>query len=132
MTRAQAVGLSGAGVLMGGGLLIYVVTSVSPKLPTGEPNSAALIMALVSAMVLAGALGTLLALTLHKRWPGLAGASGTSRTPEPAVALRQGFLIALGTGFMLALAYRRMLDVPFFIVTILLLVLLEAFIQSRA
>ncbi|MFN2202202.1 MAG: hypothetical protein ACK2UO_13405 [Caldilineaceae bacterium] len=131
MTRAQAVGLSSAGVLLGGGLLIFVVTSVPPELASGEPNSAALLMALVSAMVLAGGIGMLLALTLHKRWPGLAGASGATRVPEPAVALRQGFLISLGTGFILTLAYRGMLDAPFFVVTILLLVLLEAFIQSR-
>ena len=132
MTRAQAAGLSGVGIVVGGGLLIFLVTTVSPWLSEREPNAAALLMALVSTMLLVGGAGAMLALALHRRWPGLAGAPvDGSALPEPAVALRQGTLLAVGAGFVLILAYRDMLDAAFFLVTLLLLVLFEAFVQSR-
>jgi hypothetical protein len=132
MTRAQAAGLSGSGILIGGGLLAFLITTVPPWLSDGEPNAAALLMALLSVMLLVGGLGALLALALHNRWPGLAGAPRDgSRPAEPGVALRQGTLLAVGTGFILILVYSGMLDVAFLVVTILMLVLLEAFVQSR-
>lgn len=133
MTRAQAAGLSGAGILVGGGLLVFLVTTVSPWLSEREPNAAALLMALLSTMLLVGGAGAMLALALHRRWPGLAGSPRDgSVAPEPGVALRQGALLAVGAGFVLILAYRDILDAAFFVVTILLLVLFEAFLQSRA
>ncbi len=131
MTRTQAVGFSGVGALVGGGLLAFLVSSVPPEMADGEPNAAALLMALLSAMLLMGGLGLILALALHRRWPRLAGASGPGIRAEPAVALRQGTLLALGAGFILTLYYREMLDAAFFVVTILMLILFEAFVQSR-
>ena len=132
MTRAQVVGLSVGGALVGGGLLVYLVTTVPPRMSDGVPNAAALVLALVSGMVLVWGLGTMLALALHRRWPGLAGRSGQLYMAQPEVAMRQGALLAVGLGFIAVLAYLQMLDAPFFIVTILMLILFEAFVQSRS
>lgn len=131
MTRTQAVGLSGGAALAGGGLLGFLVFTVSPLLPNNEPNTAALMMALICAMSLVGGLGALLALGLHKRWPGLAGVTDRRTAPAPGVAIRQGALLALGAGFILVLRYLQMLDAAFFLVTFLILMLFEAFVQSR-
>lgn len=131
MTRAQAIGLSGGAVLVGGGLLAFLVFTVPPQMPGGEPNTAALVMALISVMILAGGIGALAAMVLHNRWPGLGG-GGRHTRPVPGAAIRQGALLALGVGIIMALAYFQMLDAAFFIVTFLLIGLFEAFVQSRA
>jgi hypothetical protein len=131
MTRAQAMGLAGGSVVVGGGLLAFLVFTVPPQMPGGEPNTAALIMALISVMLLAGGLGALAATALHNRWPGLAGAD-RQESPEPGVAIRQGALLSLVVGIILTLAYFRTLDAAFFLVTFLLIGLFEAFVQSRA
>ncbi len=131
MTRTQATAIGGGGATLGGGLLVYVVLRVPPLLPDGQANKAALLLALICLLLLAGGLGALAALALHKRWPGLAGARRRTRS-RPAVALRQGALIALWAGIIVLLAYARMLDAAYFIVTTLLMILLEAFWQSRS
>lgn len=131
MTRTQAVALGSGSALLGGGLLAYLVLRIPPRLPDGEANVAALLLALICLLLLAGGIGTLAALALHNRWPTLAGARRRTR-PSPAVAVRQGALAALGAGAIVLLAYARMLDAAYLAVTILILVLLEAFIQSRA
>ncbi len=131
MTRTQATAIGGGGATLGGGLLAYVVLRVPPLLPDGQANKAALLLALICLLLLAGGLGALAALALHKRWPGLAGTRRRTRA-RPVVALRQGALIALWAGIIVLLAYARMLDAAYFIVTTLLLILLEAFWQSRS
>ena len=131
MTRTQAAGLGSSSALLGGGLLVYLVLRVPPQMPDGQANVAALLLAFICLLLLAGGIGTLAALALHNRWPALAGTRRRARS-MPAVAVRQGALTALGAGVIVLLAYARMLDAAYLIVTVLVIVLFEAFLQSRA
>lgn len=131
MTRTQAVALGSGSALFGGGLLAYLVLRIPPRSPDGEANVAVLLLALLCLLLLAGGIGTLAALALHNRWPALAGARPRMR-PSPTVAVRQGALTALGAGAIVLLAYARMLDAAYLAVTVLILILFEAFVQSRA
>jgi len=131
MTRRQAAALGGASALLGGSLLLYLVLRIPPQMQDGQPNVAALLLALFCLLFAAAGIGTLAALGLHNRWPALAGVRRRGR-PSPAVALRQGALLALGAGAIVLLAYAHLLDAAYLIVTFVILVLFEAFIQSRA
>lgn len=117
--------------LAGGMLLGYLLWAVPPTLPDGEVNTAALILFLVGLLALIFGVGTLVALALHRRWPGLAGIRDKRRRPQPWVAMRQGLLLAAALGVLLMLALWSSLDIAFVFVTLVLAGLLEGFLQSR-
>ena len=53
------------------------------------------------------------------------------RRADPWVAARQGVLLSLAVGVMLALTLLRMLDLAFALVTLVLAGLIEGFFQNR-
>jgi ABC-type branched-subunit amino acid transport system permease subunit len=112
-------------------LLIYLLWAVPPVLPNQQPNNAALLLFLLGMLALVFGLGALVALALHRRWPGLAGVRDARRRPDPWVAARQGVLLALAVGVMLLLTLMRMLDIAFALVTLVLAGLIEGFFQNR-
>ena len=118
--------------LGGGALLAYLVWAVPPRGADGAANVAALVGAFAALLALAGGLGTVAALALHRRWPALAGVErGTRRTARPAAALRQGTLAGVAVAALAGLSALEMLDPAFAIATLLLLGLIEAFWQSQ-
>jgi hypothetical protein len=118
--------------LGGGALLAYLAWAVPPRSADGAANVAALAAAFVALLALAGGLGTVAALALHRRWPALAGAErGARRTARPSTALRQGVLAGVAVAALAALSALEMLDPAFAIATLLLLGLIEAFCQSQ-
>lgn len=130
-TRARV--LSILGLLTGGALLGYVLI-VLPPYREGDQLDPVALLGLLSAVFLSfSSVGTLLALSLHQRWPALAGRKSRQhrRTPSAEPALRQGVLAGLTMVTLLALAILRVLDVAVFIVTLLVAGLIEAFVQSR-
>jgi hypothetical protein len=132
ITRRQVVAWSLVATLAGGAFLTYLLLGVSPFLPEGQPNYAAVLLFFAAVMALAAGLGTLAALALHRRWPSLAGAGRDPRDEAaPSVALRQGLFLAVAAGVTLLLAFLRVLDAAFVLVTVVLLGLLEAFLQNR-
>jgi hypothetical protein len=123
--------LAGLAATVGALLLSYLLYAVPPVLPGGEINSAALILFLTALLALIFGLGCLVALALHRRWPGLAGIRDPRRRADPWVAARQGLLLTLAVGVMLVLALLQMLDVAFALVTLVLAGLIEGFFQNR-
>jgi hypothetical protein len=112
-------------------LLLYLLWAVPPTLPGGQTNNAALLLFFLGLLALVFGLGSLVALAVHRRWPGLAGVRDPRRRPDPWVAARQGTLLALAVGVMLALTLLRMLDVAFALVTLVVAGLIEGFFQNR-
>jgi hypothetical protein len=116
-------------------VLAYLILNVPPTVPGPDGslqfNFAALILFWLSLMALSGGLGTVLALILHNRWPGLAGVRTKRSKPEPSVAVRQGVLLAVAVGVLTVLRFWHFLDIAFVFVTFLLIGLLEASLQSR-
>ncbi len=131
MTRGQAIGLAGATVLGGSALIVYLLRSVSPLLADGQLNMAALALFFGGLLIVVGGIGSLIALALHNRWPFLAGVRSRRVKPDPAVAIRQGALLALGVAVLGLLALWHVLDIAFILVALVLVGLLEAFLQSR-
>jgi hypothetical protein len=133
--RKRVAAVAGLIALAGLGVLIYLLLNIPPTVPGPEGaqqfNFAALILFWLALMALGGGLGTVLALILHNRWPGLAGVRTKRNKPEPFVAVRQGLLLALAVGVLAVLAFWNFLDIAFVIVTFLLIGLLEASLQSR-
>ena len=117
--------------VVGALLLIYVLVAAPPWLPSGEVNNASLLLFFLGVLSLVFGLGALVALALHRRWPGLAGVRDPRRRPDPWVAARQGILLSLAVGVMLLLTLMRMLDVAFALVTLVLAGLIEGFFQNR-
>lgn len=128
MTRTQVTRWSIGAGLVGAVLTGYLIYAVSPFLESGNINLAAFGLLLAALAMFAGAASTLLALQIHARWPGLAGAR---RQADPAVAVRQGLWAAMFVLVLALLAFLRVLDVVFILVALLLIGFLEAFIQSR-
>ncbi len=129
MTRTQAFGWSLAAFLGGGGLLVYIVTQVSPVDADGALLAGPATAAAAAALAALGGVSALFALALHRRWPALAGSKGG--TADPAVALRQGALFAAALLAVLVLALFEAADVAFVVVAFLLAGLIEAFAQNR-
>lgn len=125
------MGTASIAAVTGATLLAYLLWAVPPILPGGVVNTAALILFVMGMVALVFGLGSLVALALHRRWPGLAGARDRRRKPKPWVAMRQGLLLALAVGVMLYLTLMRMLDVAFALVTLVLAGLIEGFLQNR-
>lgn len=116
---------------VGMALLAYLLWAVPPTLPDGQVNNAALLLFLLGLLALVFGLGSLAALALHRRWPGLAGVRDPRRRPDPWIAARQGLLLALAVDTMLLLSLFQMLDAAFALVTLVLAGLIEGFFQNR-
>lgn len=130
-TRARV--LSILGLLAGGALLVYVLRNLSPYSEGDRLNPAALLAFLAGVFLVIGSSSALAALSLHRRWPMLAGRKARQRrqllTAGPA--LRQGVLSGLTAVTLIALAMIQVLDVAVLIVTLLVAGLIEAYVQSR-
>jgi hypothetical protein len=131
MMRRQALGTAGGAALIGVALLGFILWSVPPTYPSGESNPAALLLFLLGLLLLVFGFGGLVALALHGRWPNLAGIHDRRKRPDPGVALRQGGLLAAAVGVMGVLTYMGMLDLAFALVTLVIVALVEAFLQNR-
>ena len=131
MLRRQALSAAGGAAVTGTALLAFLLSSVPPTYPTGEPNLAALVLFLLGLLLLVFGFSGLVALALHGRWPGLAGIHDRRKRPDPSVALRQGGLLAAAVGVMGVLTYMGMLDIAFALVTLVIAGLIEAFLQNR-
>jgi ABC-type branched-subunit amino acid transport system permease subunit len=129
--RRQVMSVATLAAVSGSLLLFYVLAAVSPWLPDGQINNAGLLLFLLGLLALVFGLGSLVALALHRRWPGLAGVRDPRRRADPWVAARQGVLLALAVGVMLLLTLMRMLDIAFALVTLVLAGLIEGFFQNR-
>jgi hypothetical protein len=129
--RRQVMSVATLAAAVGVALLLYLLWSVPPTLPSGQTNNAALLLFLLGLLALVFGLGSLVALALHRRWPGLAGVRDPRRRADPWVAARQGLLLALAVGVMLLLMLLRMLDIAFALVTLVLAGLIEGFFQNR-
>lgn len=130
MTRVQVLIWSLLLIVCGGGLLGYLLISVSPWLADGSLNYPLIWLFLAAlGMALCG-LGSTVALALQRRYPRLAG--GTRyRQPRPNIALRQGFLFACAVVANALLAFFQVFDVIFLLAIPLLVGLLEAYLQHR-
>jgi succinate dehydrogenase hydrophobic anchor subunit len=129
--RRQVMSVATLAAVTGVALLVYLLWAVPPTLPSGQTNNAALLLFLLGMLALVFGLGALVALALHRRWPGLAGVRDPRRRADPWVAARQGVLLSLAVGVMLLLTLLRMLDVAFALVTLVLAGLIEGFFQNR-
>lgn len=131
MNHSQAVGISAGCAIFGATLLAFLILSVPPQLPAGGPNFTAISAVILSATLLVGGLTALFIRLVHHRRALMASVYERRRSREPIVALRQGTLMAAGVAIVLTLAYLRILDAAYFIVTFVTLILIEALIQNR-
>jgi succinate dehydrogenase hydrophobic anchor subunit len=129
--RRQVMSVATVSTVTGVVLLVYLLWAVPPTLPSGQTNNAALLLFMLGMLALVFGLGALVALALHRRWPGLAGVRDPRRRADPWVAARQGVLLSLAVGIMLLLTLFRMLDLAFALVTLVLAGLIEGFFQNR-
>jgi hypothetical protein len=138
--RRQVMSVATLAAVVGVVLLGYLLWAVPPTVPVSgssagssaaQTNNAALLLFMLGMFALVFGLGALVALALHRRWPGLAGVRDPRRRPDPWVAARQGILLALAVAVMLLLTLLRMLDVAFALVTLVLAGLIEGFFQNR-
>ena len=130
MTRLQAGSWSVLFTLVGGAIMAYLLTTVSPRLPDGNVNQPLVMLLLVGLLLGMTGLAAAIALALHRRYPGLGGGNRT-RPPRPSVALRQGFLFACAILANALLVFFQVFDVIFLVATPLLAGLLEAYLQHR-
>lgn len=129
--RRQVMSVATVTAIVGALLLFYVLAAVPPWLPNGNMNNAGLVLFFLGLLALVFGLGALVALALHRRWPGLAGVRDARRRADPWVAARQGVLLAVAVGVMLLLTLLHMLDLAFALVTLVLAGLIEGFFQNR-
>lgn len=131
MTRFQVAVWSIILALGGGGLLAYLVTTTPPRQTDGQIDLPILSLFFVALLLLITGCGAALARSLHQRWPGLA--LGNRSTPaQPALALRQGFLLAWVVVGLLLLQLFELTDVVFVVALPLLAGLLEVYLQQRS
>jgi hypothetical protein len=130
MTRLHAVSWSLLFTLAGGSALAYLLTSVSPHLSDGQLDLPMLVLFLLAFLLLMTGVTAAMALLIHQRWPGLGGGKRYTRA-KPTVALRQGFLFACAVIANLLLAFFQMFDLVFVLVLLLLVGLVEAYLQHR-
>lgn len=130
MTRVQVLAWSIVLILTGGGVLGYLLQGVPPTLPTGQWNLPVITCFIAALAGLVSGIGALSALLLHQRWPALAGAP-RHKASHPETALRQGLLLGIATTAISLFALLRTLDITFILVTLLLLGLVEAYLQNR-
>lgn len=129
MSRQRSVILTLIVALLAGGLVAIFATTISPLQADGAPDLPVVAAFLAALTVLIGALVTLVTLAVHARWPALGGA--VRGAANPAVAVRQGMLVAVACAICLILALLGSLDVAFVLVIVLLIGLVETYIQVR-
>lgn len=129
MSRTQAFVRTIVGAMVGMALLAFLLFVESPRGADGQLDRVNVGLFFVALMLTTGSLGSILLLFLHNRWPALAGAKRGA--PDPAVAMRQGVLIALVAGTLAILTLLQRLDLAYVLGAILLAGLIEAFFQSR-
>lgn len=130
MTRANAFFWSICFIAAGGAGLGYLLWSIPPTLADAQWNLAVIALFLAALALLSSGIGAIIALALHRRWPALSGVRAR-RTPQPETAIRQGVWVGIIITIWALLALLRMVDITFILVTVLLVGLLETFIQSR-
>jgi hypothetical protein len=116
--------------LGGGGLLAYLLSSVSPWQADGQLDRLRVALFFGALLISITGLGGAVALALHRRYPNLGGGN-RQRSARPAVALRQGFLLGCAVVILAILAFFRIFDVIFLLSIPLLVGLLEAYLQHR-
>lgn len=133
MSRNRAVAASIMAGLVGGALLFTILRSISPYSADQQLNGIALLGLFFGVFMLVGGVGALIALSLHRRWPALAGVKARQRrqSPRAEAALRQGVIAGVVAVVLIALSILRVLDVTVLIVTLLLAGLVETYAQSR-
>jgi hypothetical protein len=115
----------------GGGLLAYLVTTRPPRQVDGQLDLPIVLLFFGGLLLLITGCGAGVARSLHLRWPGLA--MGNRITPaKPALALRQGFLLAWVVIGLLLLQFFQLFDVVFVVALPLLAGLLEVYLQQRS
>jgi hypothetical protein len=130
MNRGQAVGWALGFTLGGGGLLVYLLRSLSPWQADGQLNRPVVLLFFCALLIAVTGLTGAVALALHRRYPTLGGGN-RYKEPRPAVALRQGFLAGCAAVILALLAFFQIFDVIFLIAVPLLAGLLEAYLQHR-
>ncbi|MCB9137939.1 MAG: hypothetical protein H6642_06295 [Caldilineaceae bacterium] len=130
MSRLLFWGIIVLTLLSGLALLGYLLLLTPPIDSTGSLNVPAIILFFTGLGLTAAGFSSSVAAVLHDQWPGLAGVK--RGRPDRLIALRQGLLIAAAVLALAALALAQQLDIAFVIVTLLMVGLVEAFIQSRA
>jgi len=131
MTRKQVAWWSCGIALSALTILAYLMATISPYLPSGELNRVAIFCFILSLTLFCAAVGALFCLLLHRRWPGLAGEPELVDLPEARSAVRQGLLFALGVSALSLFALFKILDIAFVMVALVLIGLLEIFLQGR-
>lgn len=114
-------------MLVGFGLLAYLLTTTPPTLSDGQFNMPAVILLFAALFSAVTGVGGLLAGILHRRWPALAGGpKGVS-----AAGLRQGMILGIAICLLAFLALIQILDSAIAGVVLILAALTETFIQNR-
>jgi membrane protein implicated in regulation of membrane protease activity len=147
VTRRQATAWAFLALALGASSLFFMLLQVSPFLPDGAVNIPAVALFVLALTVLVFGLSSLVALGLHRRWPGLAGnpnnpqAKGKGnqgknnrnkkQEPPAGAALRQGMWMAGAAAILAVLALMQELDIILVLITFGLVGLLEAYVQSR-
>lgn len=114
--------------------VVYVLLQIPPYQSDGALDILAVFLLFLGLLSGLTGIGTLLALSLHRRWPGLSGAklgknNGVIRLVTLA-ALRQGFLASVSLCAILLFSMLRILDSIFIFVIFLLVGLVETYFQS--
>ncbi len=110
-------------------LLLYLLFAVPPTDNAGVMDVPAVVLFFFGLGLAATGFGSLIAAILHRQWPALAGAQRGA--PDLTAALRQGVLFAVAVLALAGLALAQQLDVAFIAVILIMVGLVEAFVQSR-
>ena len=112
----------------------FVMIQLSPYQSSGALDLLAVALLFLGLLVGLTGVCTLLALSIHRRWPAIAGAVPGKSTKEtklfPSAALRQGFLASLSLCAIMLFSMPKILDSIFIFVVFLLAGLIEAYFQS--
>lgn len=129
ITRTQVLSRAAIATVLSILLLTFLLLRVSPYQPNASLDRASIALLLAGLFVFVAGVGTLLALILHQRWPGLAGYADDELLP--LVAVRQGILLGLAAVVIALLAIMQLLDIVFIAFALLVAGLFEAFLQTR-
>jgi hypothetical protein len=132
MSRSSALVWATFAAIIGGGGLIYLLTTISPWHADGTQNLPAIVGFFGATFLLLAGIASVAALALHERVPLLAGITPRQpgAMPAPEVAIRQGVLLSVALCTSLLLSMLGLLDPAFALVAILIAALLEAIWQS--
>lgn len=129
ITRSQVLSRAAIATVLGILLLTYLVLRVPPYQPDASFDRTSIALFMAGLFVFVAGTGTLIALTLHQRWPGLAGFAEDELLP--LVAVRQGILFGVSGVVIALLALMQLLDIVFIAFVLLVAGLFEAFLQTR-